>query len=178
MPLNVFYNAPSTIIQFNSSTIKQINTMKSPLIPFLALALLYVTATAQNVDYCQFLSLSEDSSSTLYYKKSAIPAFMKEALVSQDWFGEEFKMANPHASFNRTDVVRNPHLPNKRMVFLLRNGGTYVLVYEYGGRASGICCVLANEDTDQLQHCHLPKSVSSFADFVTVMRQKCQSATE
>lgn len=153
--------------------------MKRPLIPLLALIVLFVSAaTAQNVDYCQLLSLSEDSSSTLHYRKSAIPAFMKEALVSQDWFGERFKMANPHGDFNRTDVVRNPYLPNKRMVFLLRNGGSYIFVYEYGGRARGIRCVCTDESTRQLQYCYLPKTVKNFADFVTVMRQKCRSATE
>lgn len=76
-------------------------------------------------------SLEKDSL-LVSYKKSAIPKSLKKELKER--FGD-FRIVNPNCKYRTSDVVRNPFLPNKQMVFIIRNGEYYSLVFRQGGRA-------------------------------------------
>ena len=104
----------------------------------LALSLINLSICAQEVSsdsikemIINIYSIDKDSLS-VSYKKSAIPRSLKKELKKK--FGD-FRIVNPDCEYRKTDVVRNPFLPNKQLVFIIKYGEYYSLVFKKGGRA-------------------------------------------
>lgn len=78
---------------------------------------------------------------TVYYKKSVIPKILKRELSLLN--EEKFKIVNPHKKYRKTDLVRNPFLPNKQLVFVANYNQFWLLFYHQGGRGLQTHCILA-----------------------------------
>lgn len=65
------------------------------------------------------------------YKKSSIPKALKKSLKKK--FGD-FRIANPGKKFRATDVVSNPLLPSKQLVFTLKKDNFFGIVFVQGGK--------------------------------------------
>ena len=53
------------------------------------------------------------------------------------------RLAEPGQKWEPTDVIRDPNLPRKRLVWAARGDNYYVIHYESGGRAHGYHIVIA-----------------------------------
>lgn len=86
----------------------------------LLLIILFVNGVylvAQEADLCSIFSITEDTQSKVYYKKSAIPVSVKKIIETREKFGCPFKISNPHKKYRSNDVITNSLLPNNRLVF-------------------------------------------------------------
>jgi hypothetical protein len=66
----------------------------------------------------------------VFYNRRHIPRVLKKTI--KEYFNSDFRIANPNRRYNSTDVIY-PLLPNKQMLFLIKNKNRYALVYERGG---------------------------------------------
>ena len=143
----------------------------------LLLIMLFVNGVylvAQESDLCSILSITEDTQSKIYYKKSAIPASVKKIIETGEKFGCPFKISNPHQKYLSNDVVTNSLLPNNRLAFLIKNGNTYVVVFEHGGRGKCTYCAIVDTANKNMTYRIVPKNVvSSYNDFVLYLRNNC-----
>ena len=74
---------------------------------------------------------SKERDLAVFYRKSSIPKSLKKKLKSTF---NGFRIVNPNKEYRKTDVVRNPFLPNNQMVFLIQNKEHYALIFMNGGR--------------------------------------------
>ena len=143
----------------------------------LLLIMLFVNGVylvAQEADLCSVLSLTEDTYSKVYYKKSAIPTSVKKIIETREKFGCPFRISNPHRRYRSNDVITNFLLPNNRLVFLIQNGNIYVVVFEHGGRGKCTYCAIVDTANKSMTYRIVPKNVvSSYNDFVSYLRQNC-----
>ena len=94
----------------------------------------------------------ENNDLKVFYKKSAIPTAMKKALKVK--YGDTFcfSIVNPNKNYRKNDVIINPFLPSKQMLFLIRSGEYYALVFNKGGRGHSthfvFCKIISKEIVD------------------------------
>ena len=143
----------------------------------LLLIMLFVNGVyivAQEADLCSIFSITEDTHSKVYYKKSAIPTSVKKVIETKEKFGCPFKISNPHQRYRSNDVVINSLLPNNRLVFLIQNGNSYVVVFEHGGRGKCTICAIIDTANKNMTYRIIPNEiVSSYNDFVSYLRNNC-----
>ena len=133
-----------------------------------------VCLVAQEADPCSILSITEDTQSKVYYKKSAIPASVKKIIETREKFGCPFRISNPHQRYRSNDVTNTSLLPNNRLVFLIKNGNSYVIVFEHGGRGKCTYCAIVDTANKSMTYRIIPKNVvSSYNDFVSYLRNHC-----
>ena len=143
----------------------------------LLLIMLFVNGVylvAQEADVCSILSITEDTQSKVYYKKSAIPASVKKIIETGEKFGCPFKISNPNQKYRSNDVITNSLLPNNRLAFLIKNGNSYVVVFEHGGRGKCTYCAIVDTANKNMTYRIVPKNVvPSYNDFVLYLRNNC-----
>ncbi|MFV0599994.1 MAG: hypothetical protein ACK5M0_09790 [Bacteroidales bacterium] len=126
-----------------SRTTGFINKMKilKQILSCLALSLIHFTICAQEVSADSSNSIKEmiidiysveKDSLSVSYKKSEIPKSLKKELKKKF---DNFRIVNPNCEYRKTDVIRNQFLPNKQLVFIIKYGEYYSLVFREGGRA-------------------------------------------
>jgi len=81
-------------------------------------------------------------------KVKDIPIPVKKAFA-QAMFGKEFKMADRGGAWNKTDVVTNPSLPFRRLIWAAEIKGYYVIHYEWGGYAYSTHYLIAARDREK-----------------------------
>jgi hypothetical protein len=81
----------------------------------------------------------------VYYKKSAIPCFIKQKIKQAN--SGKIRLANPGKKYRSTDVVNNPLLPSRRLIFFIKTDKLNVLYYEHGGRGKHEHCIVLVKDS-------------------------------
>jgi hypothetical protein len=81
----------------------------------------------------------------IYYKKIAIPCFIKRKIKRAN--GGKIRLANPVKKYRSTDVVNNPMLPCRRLIFYIKTDKLIMLYYEHGGRGKHEHCVVFVKDS-------------------------------
>jgi hypothetical protein len=63
--------------------------------------------------------------------------------------GHDFRIADPRQPFRAGDVVRDPNVPHRRLIWAARIPGHYVIHYEFGGYVHGYAILLVREAHEQ-----------------------------
>ena len=104
---------------------------------------------------------------TVYYKKSKIPRVLRKSLAEE--FGGNFRIANPNKQYRKTDVVRNPFLPTRQMVFLITINNYYLFVFKQGGRGHSTYFVFSevvNNTVSQINMFNVRNSITALPDLI------------
>jgi hypothetical protein len=129
-----FFFAICGLICFNISTFAQVDTLRT------------IEQTVMDI-----YSMENDSLE-VFYKTSSIPKSLKKEL--RIMFGD-FKIVSFNEDYRKTDVVRNPVLPNKQMLFLIQKDDYYALVFRKGGRALSTYFVFAKIVSKKVVDMHI-----------------------
>lgn len=97
----------------------------------------------QKQDY--MFSTNDFTNEKVYYKKSAIPYFIKRKIKQAN--GSKIRLANPGKKYRATDVVNNPLLPSRRLIFFIKTDKLNILYYEHGGRGKHEHCIIFIKDS-------------------------------
>ena len=103
----------------------------------------FLLKNSKSLDSMGMMNFFIDNSDSFveYDNKRHIPISLKIKLSKLNH--QRFRLVNPQKAYRKTDVVRNPFLPNKQLCFVANYGNKWVLVYNQGGRASTVHCILA-----------------------------------
>jgi hypothetical protein len=97
------------------------------------LALSSLSGATSASDLPAVLTEIEGAKPNKYFKKvKDIPIPVKQAF-GQTMQSKEFDMADRGGAWNKTDVVTNPSLPFRRLIWAVEIKGYYVIHYEMGG---------------------------------------------
>jgi hypothetical protein len=100
--------------------------------------------------YCKGIEIfvRDSINNEFYYSKRSIPEILKKSI--KKYFDSDFYIANPSKKYNKTDVIRNPILPNKQMLFLIQNQNKYALIYRRGGRCLQTYFIFAEIESSEV----------------------------
>ena len=101
------------------------------------------------IDLPTVLTEIEGTKPDKYFKKlKDIPIPVKRAF-GQAMHTKELDMADSGGAWNMTDVVTNPSLPFRRLIWAVETKGYYVIHYERGGRGYSTHYLIAGPDRDK-----------------------------
>ena len=113
------------------------------------LAVSSLTAATSPGDLPAALSGIEGAKPEKYFKKiKDIPNPVKEAF-GKAMPNKEFNMADSGGAWNKTDIVTNPSLPFRRLIWAVEIKGYYVIHYEMGGRGYSTHYLIAASDGEK-----------------------------
>lgn len=110
---------------------------------------------------------SDSCNNKVYYNRIFIPRIFKKKL--REHFHTCFRIANPNRLYRKTDVIRIPFLPNKQMLFLIKNKNKYVLVYHQGGRGHHTKFVFVEIVSSKIvyfKECFVHANIITVSDFL------------
>jgi len=146
---------------------------------FLLFISLSFSSYSQNEEPYSFVDslntfVSDSCNNKVYYNRIFIPRILKKKL--REHYHICFRIANPKRLYRKTDVIRIPFLPNKQMLFLIKNKTKYVLVYHQGGRGHHTKFVFVEIVSSKIVYfkvCYVLANIKTVSDFLEqVITQK------
>lgn len=116
-------------------------------------------------------ALSEKDNMIVFYKKNNIPKVLKKSLSEK--FEDNFRIANPNKSYQKTDVINNPFLPSRQMLFLIKNNNYYFFVFRQGGRGLSTYFVFSeilNNSINNMNIFNINNDIMTVEDFIQTIK--------
>ncbi|MCL2132161.1 MAG: hypothetical protein FWH36_06910 [Lentimicrobiaceae bacterium] len=116
----------------------------------------------------------ENQNLEIFYKKHSIPKPMKKALKIK--YGDVFcfSIANSGKNYRKNDVIKNPFIPSKQMLFLIRSGEYYALVFNKGGKGHSthfVFCRIISKEIVEMKIYYIFKS-DTVEDFLSEIQNQ------
>jgi hypothetical protein len=111
-----------------------------------------IASTALSSDFPKVLKEIEGAVPDKYIIRTCdIPDPVKDAF-GNEMPGKIFIMADSGKDWNKTDVVRDPTLPFRRLVWAVKIKEYYVVHYEEGGIVYRACYMIASSDRKSMKY--------------------------
>lgn len=118
--------------------------------------------------------VSDSCNNKVYYNRIFIPHILKKKL--REYYHTCYRIANPNSLYRKTDLRIIPFLPNKQMLFLIKNKTKYVLVYHEGGRGLHTKLIFVEIVSSKIVYfkvCYVHANIKTVSDFLEqVITQK------
>jgi len=83
-----------------------------------------------NLSFNEIRNIIQNESFTKYYNKKDIPHQIIDTLKS---WNKDFSFANPDETFRSTDVIRDPKMPCRQIMIILKSSHNIFITYKHGG---------------------------------------------